>query len=141
MTDISVSSTNYGNDRGSWNLSPAGTGPGENPGVTFDVSAFTAATHYPDGYLKSGIVVGRITATDLYGPYVDAATDGTGTAAGFILKPVKVDPTNTAKDIGGALLVRGYVDPPKLPVAAGATGGGFLDANARTDLKHVHFAD
>jgi len=107
-----------------------------------DVSAFTAATHYPNGYLMSGIVLGKITATGLYAPYVDAAVDGTGTAAGFLIASVKV-PNLLAltKDVGAGLLVHGFVDAAKLPIANAATGGGFIDANGRIDLKLIHFTN
>jgi hypothetical protein len=33
---------------------------------TLDVSAFTKATHYPNGYFISGLPLGQITATKLY---------------------------------------------------------------------------
>ncbi|CAM5386776.1 hypothetical protein SMICM304S_02362 [Streptomyces microflavus] len=39
------------------------------PSVTLDVSKFTAGTHYPDGYVKSGIPLGRITTGQKVGPY------------------------------------------------------------------------
>ena len=37
--------------------------------VTLDVSAFTANTHYPNGYFPSGLALGKITSSGLYGPY------------------------------------------------------------------------
>lgn len=37
--------------------------------ITLDVSAFTAGTHYPLGYIPSGTVLGPITSSGLYGPY------------------------------------------------------------------------
>jgi hypothetical protein len=144
MTDISVSIASYQVEKRSWLLSPHGTEPGATLSITLDVSAFTAATHYPNGYLKSGIVLGRITATGLYAPYVDAAVDGTGVAAGFLFSSVKVPNTaDLTKDVGGGLVVHGFVDAAKLllVVANGATGGGFIDANGRTDLKLVHFVN
>lgn len=140
MTDISVSSLSYQTEKRSWLLSPHGTDPGATPSVTLDVSAFTAATHYPNGYLMSGIVLGKITATGLYAPYVDAAVDGTGTAAGILFASVKVPNTaDLTKDVGAAILVHGFVGTAKLPIANGAAGGGFIDANGQTDLKLIHF--
>jgi len=142
MTDISVATSSFQVEKRSWLLSPHGTGPGETLSITLDVSAFTAATHYPNGYLMSGIVLGKITATGLYAPYVDAAVDGTGVAAGFLFSSVKV-PNLLAltKDVGAGLVVHGFVDAAKLPIANAATGGGFLDTNGRTDLKLVHFVN
>jgi hypothetical protein len=36
--------------------------------ITLDTSAFTAGTHYPNGYVPSGMVLAKL-ANDLYGPY------------------------------------------------------------------------
>lgn len=36
---------------------------------TLDLTAFVAATHYPNGFIRSGTPLGRITATGLLGPY------------------------------------------------------------------------
>jgi hypothetical protein len=142
MTDISVSTASYQTEKRSWLLSPHGTEPGATLSITLDVSAFTAATHYPNGYIKSGIVLGKITASGLYAPYVDAAVDGTGVAAGILFSSVKVPDTAVlTKDVGAALLVHGFVSESKLltVVANAATGGGFIDANGKTDLKLIHF--
>lgn len=140
MTDISVAVTNYQVEKRSWLIGSHGTDPGATPTITLDVSAFTAATHYPNGYLLSGIVLGRITATGLYAPYVDAAVDGTGTAAGLLFSSVKVPNTSVLTiDVAGALFVHGFVAQSKLPIANAATGGGFIDANGITDMKLIHF--
>lgn len=142
MTDISVTSTAYQVEKRNWLLSQHGTDPGTTPSVNLDVSAFTAATHYPDGYIKSGIILGKITATGKYAPYVDAASDGTGTAAGVLYSSVKVpNVLDTTKDTNGAMVVHGFIDAAKLPIANAATGGGFLDANGRVDLKLIHFTN
>lgn len=140
MTDISVSSTAFQVENRSWLLSPHGTEPGTTPSITLDVSSFTAATHYPNGYLLSGIVLGVITATGLYGPYATAAVDGRGTAAGILFSSVKVpNLSDLTKDVGGAMLVHGFVDISKLPIANAAAGGGFIDTDGQTDLRLIHF--
>ena len=54
MTDISVTTTAYQAEDRSWLLSQWGQGPGENPNVVLDISAFTEGTHYPNGYIPSG---------------------------------------------------------------------------------------
>lgn len=69
MTDISVVTTPYQVDKRAWLLSPHGTDPGTTPSITLDVSAFTPAVHYPNGYFLSGMPLGKITASGLYGPY------------------------------------------------------------------------
>lgn len=142
MTTIAVETNSFGlDDSRQWLLSPHGTDPGTTPGVTLDVSAFTAATHYPRGFILSGIVLGKITASGLYGPYDDTATDGRQTAAGILLFGRKVpNLLDLTKDVGSAILVHGFVDAAKLPIANAATGGGFLDTAGRTDLKLIHFA-
>ena len=141
MTDISVVTTSYQTEKRSWLLSPHGTEPGTTPTITLDVSAFTAATHYPNGYLLSGIVLGRITATGLYAPYVDANSDGTQTAVGILFSSVKVpNLSDLTKDVGAAMLVHGFVAQSKLPIANAATGGGYIDAAGIVDLKLIHFA-
>lgn len=140
MTDISVQTTSYQVEKRSWLASPHGTEPGTNPSVTLDVSAFTAATHYPNGYLLSGIVLGKITATGLYGPYNDTLSNGQEVAAGILLASVKVpNLADTTKDVGAALLVHGFVNEAKLPIANGATGRGYIDANGKADLPLIHF--
>ena len=67
------------------------TGPG-NPGwlgsahgtdatrtVTLDASKFTAGTHYPNGFIRGGTPVAKITATGKFGPYTPAdSTTGLG---------------------------------------------------------------
>lgn len=145
MTDISVQTTAFQVEKRSWLLSPHGTDSGATPSVTLDVSAFTAATHYPNGYLPSGIVLGTITASStngawVVGPYDDTAVDGRATAVGILLSSVRIpNLADLTKDAGGAMLVHGFVKIAKLPIANGATGRGYIDANGQTDLKLIHF--
>lgn len=89
MTDISVLSTPYQVEKRSWYL-----GTSEMPGFTIsgtlDVSAFTAGTHYPNGFIPSGTPLGRITATGLYAPYtvtdeVQSVTEGGSGLTSFTL--------------------------------------------------------
>ena len=140
MTDISVSTTSYQAEKRSWYLGTADN-PGHNISGTADVSAFTAATHYPNGYLLSGIVLGKITASGMYGPYDDAASDGRQTAVGFLFSSVKVPNTaDTTKDVGiGVLAGLCAVKLSKLPIANNATGKGYYDANGLADLKTFIF--
>lgn len=69
MTYIGVQETEYQVEDRSWDLSPHGSEPGTTPSITLDVSAFTKATHYANGYFPSGLPLGKISATGLYGPY------------------------------------------------------------------------
>lgn len=135
MTDISVSSTSYQVEKRSWLIpQPGAIGHGYTPSGTLDISAFTAGTHYPNGYIPSGVVLGRITATGLLGPYDDAAVDGRGTAVGLLYAATNV-PASGA-DVGCAYVAAfAVVKTAKLPANHG------LNAAARTDLRNIHFED
>ena len=65
-----------------------------------DISAFTAGTHYPDGYIPSGTPVALVGG--LYVPYdkTEATTTGAGILAGVILTDQKV-----AEDIKNRLFL------------------------------------
>lgn len=141
MTNIAVTSTAYQVEKRSWLLSSHGTDPGTTPSVTLDLTTFTEATHYPNGYVMSGIILGKITASGLYGPYASGAVDGRQTAAGILFGSLKV-PSDTSVRIAGAMLIHGFVSEPKLLsiVADAAAGGGFVTTAAKTSLSLIHFA-
>lgn len=117
--DLSLTTQTYGVDDQSWLGSEHGTQATEP--ATLDTSTFTKATHYPDGYFKSGIPLGVITATGKYGPYNAAATDGTETLVGFLFAAVKAPSVDTV-DVAGALFTHGKVRAARLPVAVDAAG-------------------
>jgi hypothetical protein len=140
LTDISLLTTSFQVEDRSWLLSPHGTDPGTTPTVTLDVSAFTAATHYPNGFFPSGILLAPITASGLYGPYDDSLANGQQVAGGILFSTVKVPNTSVLTiDVGAAMLVHGFVKIARLPIANGATGRGYYDAAAAVDLKLIHF--
>jgi hypothetical protein len=102
--------------------------------ITLDASTFTLATHYPSGYLFSGIVLGIITATGKYGPYDDAASDGRQVARGILFTDVEVNPANSPDvDPVGPMFTMGVVIEANLP-----TGNG-IDAAGKTDLTRIEF--
>lgn len=117
--DLSVVTETFGQDDQSWIGAAHGIDLARS--VTFDTSAFTEATHYPDGYLLSGTPVAVITATGLYGPYTPAGAGGLETLAGFVLTPTKV-PADGTTDVGGALYEHGRVVEANLPIAIDAAG-------------------
>jgi hypothetical protein len=43
--------------------------------VMLDVSKFTAGTHYPNGVILAGTVLGKVTSSGLYGPYSGNANE------------------------------------------------------------------
>jgi hypothetical protein len=136
MTDIAVTSTGYQVEKRGWLWGEHGTEPGANPSVTLDVSKFTAGTHYANGYIPSGTVLGKVTATGKYGPYDNAASDGREVAAGLLFSSVKV-PASTSTPVGGALFVHGFVDPARLPFQSGT---GSIDTAGRADLPLIYWA-
>lgn len=127
--DLTVYSETYELDRRDWLDSEHGTDA--TVPVTLDVSAFTEADHYPNGFLPSGLALGLITASSQYGPYDGAAADGTETLVGHLYAQVKVKAGATV--VSGALLRHGFVKENKLPIAAGTAGS--IDAAGKTDVK------
>lgn len=83
------------------------------------MSTFTAGTHFfastdstvPFSRFLSGLPVGKITASGLYGLY---AADGRQNLAGFVYAEVLFNPTQTK--VPAALLWHGSVKTAKLPV-------------------------
>lgn len=126
MTDITVVSTAYQVEDRSWLLGPHGTGPGDNPGCTLDVSAFTAADHYPNGYIPSGMPLGVITATGLYGPYdatdeVQTLTEGGSGLTDFTITwsgqtTDDIDADATAAEVQAALEALSNIGPGNISV-------------------------
>ncbi|MFD3517712.1 head decoration protein [Streptomyces sp. NPDC058657] len=109
----------FGSDDQSWLGSEHGTQATET--IVLDTSTFTAGTHYPDGFFKSGIPLGQITAGGKYGPYDNAASDGRQTLVGFLYAAVGAPTVNTV-DPAGAMLTHGKVREARLPVAVDAAG-------------------
>lgn len=98
----------------------SGHGTDANKTVTLDVSAFTEGTHYPNGFIPSGVPLGKITASGLYGPYDDTAVDGTEVLDCFLYSPLSVESGVTA--ISGAGFTHGPVVESRLPIAVDAAG-------------------
>lgn len=81
--------------------------------VMLDISAFTAGTHYPDGYIPSGTPVAKV--GDLLVPYdaTEATVTGAGILAGFVLTDQKVSGT---ADFSVPLFDHGRVKVANLPI-------------------------
>lgn len=87
---------------------------------TLDVSAFDEATHYPNGYLLSGIPLAKATADqDHYVPWDGDAEDGTETIVGFLYDAPTV-PEDTSLPVGCAVIMNGPIVLANLPVAVTA---------------------
>ena len=122
--DLTVRDEVFGSENRAWLGSQHGTE--SNRSITLDAAAFTAATHYPEGFIPSGIVLAEITSSGFYGPYDPEAIDGRDTAAGHLFNSIPV--SAGATNLGAPLLDHGAVVESKLPAASG------LDATAKADL-------
>lgn len=125
--DISVTTEAWTVEDRSWLGSRDGTQYTET--ITLYTPAFTAATHYPDGFVPSGTVLGRITTgagTGMYGPYVAGATDGRQNPEGFLFNSTRM--RTGGPNVGAPLHWRGVIKTDRLPANSG------LDAGARTAL-------
>lgn len=132
MTSLNVNRFALQSENRSWLRGPHGTEPGANASITLDIPAFAGL--HPNGFVPSGIVLGKITASGKYGPYDPAGLDGTETAAGLLFGSLTVEDGATV--VGGALVNHAYVNAAKLPLASGK---GALDAAARAELTHIIF--
>lgn len=77
-----------------------------------DISAFTEATHYPDGYIPSGTPLALV--GDLLVPYTsaEATTTGAGVLAGFLFTD---QPVVGTADFGVPLLDHGRIKSANVP--------------------------
>jgi hypothetical protein len=114
--DLSVRTDSVGTDDQSWLGSRHGTNNART--VTLAKAAFNSATHYPQGFLRSGTPLAKYTSggnTGLYGPYTPGATDGSQTFVGHLLAPQSV--TSGTGNIVGALMDHGRIVEARLPIA------------------------
>ncbi|MER6131882.1 head decoration protein [Streptomyces sp. NPDC001815] len=106
--------------------------------ITLDISKFTSGTHYtpstvtgqPYSLFKSGVPVGKITASGLYGPFDKAATDGRQVLAGFVVAETLFAPT--APKVPIAMLWHGTVRAAKVP-------GGFNPADVTATSALIRY--
>src|SRR5687768_2726809 len=100
----------------------------------------TLPAGYPSGTLRSGLVLGKVTATGEYKEYDNTDADGTQTATGILLHAVRLkDPFGNALDSGqevfGQMVVGGQVDSSLL---IGLDAAGLVELQA---LKTFTFVD
>lgn len=94
-------------------------------GVTIDADA--------DFPIAKGTVMGKVTATGRYIPYVDSAIDGSGVAVGLLNETVdeqRISSTN--QDVTSTIGIQGTA------IVSDCVG---LDANARVDMKNISFIE
>lgn len=89
--------------------------------VTLDLAQFAGL--YPDGYIPSGVLLGRLTATQLVAPYDPhtPAADGSQVFLGILLEALGV--RAGAGNPVGACFWHGRVLRANLPIAEGSPGG------------------
>jgi hypothetical protein len=120
--DLIVRQTDYLTGNQKWLGSDHGTNNADT--ITLDFSLFTAGTQFPNGYIPSGMSLGKVTATGVYGPYSDAAVDGRTTLVGHLYQDVKVNTDNVAGKGLGALLRHCHVILANLPANHGVDAAG-----------------
>lgn len=141
MTDFSVTSGVTGENQDTrWRASSHGEDTAR-PGQ-LDPTKFTSGTHYnlggrTDNVVPSGVALGQITATKLYGPYDSTATDGREKLAGFLNDNagVSLGKTPASSKPTCAVLKHGIVKPSLLPIAAQRTA--VLTATATCSVTYV----
>ena len=111
--DLTIKRESFGQDNRDWLGSAHGTQSAQS--ITLDVSTFTAGTHYPDGWLKSGLPLQDL-GNGKYGLWLT-----TKVVAGFLFTTVKA-PASSATPVGAALFEHGRVKSAKLPVAVDTAG-------------------
>lgn len=114
--DLSLTTETFQQDNQTWLGSERGTSSARS--VTLDLSTFTAGTHYPNGYLPSGVALAKITASGEFGLYNSAGEDGSEDFVGFLLTPVKV--RSSSATVAGAVIDHGRVVEANLPFAVNA---------------------
>ena len=98
---------------------------------TIDISAFTAGTHYPNGYIPSGTPVALVGGMLVPYDKTEATVTGAGVLEGFIYTDQPVVGTN---DFAAPLLDHGRVKVSKIPLA-----GGFVAPAAAAKSARVNF--
>lgn len=108
--DLTIQRRKYAADDQSWLGSAHGTNAGVT--ITLDLTTFAKETHYPDGFLKSGLPLSQRAS----GSWGLAEAEKLG---GFLLTPVAV-PADTSVKVGASAFVHGVVREGKLPVTVTA---------------------
>ncbi|MFF2621238.1 hypothetical protein [Oerskovia jenensis] len=78
-----------------------------------DISTFTAGTHFPNGYIPSGLPVAKVGGVLVPYDPTEATVTNAGVLAGFVLADVRV---NGGEDLNVALKDHGRVKSARLPI-------------------------
>lgn len=80
-----------------------------------DISAFTAGTHFPNGYIPSGLPVAKVGGVLVPYDATEGTTTGAGILAGFVLTDQKVVGATTP-DFAVPLLDHGRIRVANTPI-------------------------
>ena len=80
-----------------------------------DISTFTAGTHYPNGYIPSGLPVAKVSGVLVPYDATEGTTTGAGILAGFVFTDQPVVGTN---DCAVPVLDHGRIRSAKVPIIA-----------------------
>lgn len=123
---LGITSEAFQSEDHSWLGSARGTESTRSGTLILD--AFTAGTHFPDGFIRSGMPLGKFTsgtyfdaAVETFGPYTAGASNGLQTLAGFLFTSLPVPSGVTTGPLPGAVLDTGRVIVSRLPIAVDAT--------------------
>jgi hypothetical protein len=114
MSYLQQTSTTWAADDQTWLRSRHGLESAVS--VTLDTSTFTPATHYPDGFFKSGLALTYNSTSQKYEPWAT-----TKDLAGFLAFSIPAPADNTI-DPNGAMVDHVSVVRAKLPIAVDDTG-------------------
>lgn len=104
---------------------------------TVDISAFTAGTHFPNGYIPSGTPVAMVAGALVPYDSLEATTTGAGVLEGHLLTDQPIQPGQTA-DFSAALLDHGRVNASRVPQGVQAFTAPVAAAKrARTTIVYV----
>jgi hypothetical protein len=78
-----------------------------------DISTFTAGTHYPDGYIPSGLPVAKVGGVLVPYDATEGTTTNAGILAGFVFTDQKVVGSN---DFAVPVLDHGRIVSAKVPI-------------------------
>lgn len=106
-----LKSTTYGSGDFTWLRNTDGLDDSALTGAA-PIAGFTAGTHYPDGYLPSGLPL-RVDDLDNIRPWADVA----GAKLGFLKGDHKVSGATGDTSVNVAFITRGNIKLSKLPVA------------------------
>jgi hypothetical protein len=135
--NLAITEESWGADSKDWLATRKGFDTARS--ITLNLALFTEALGF-ETFIPSGTVVGKVTASGLYGPYDPDGADGRQTAEFHLLNAVSL--TNHAGGVstyraGATGLWEGVVIESKLPVFG--AGEGDIDAAAKVELKFIRY--